>query len=384
MGRILTRRRAIVLLAAPALVGLTKKGRAGPIMMLGARSRAAAGDLNADWEDRSTGPGVVWAQRFTSSSDVDRMNISNNANVTFVPGGGIIGDGCARLNVPAGIGGSGSVGRPLAPINGDINNAGLTPLAITISNNSQVTSQFNNMVGGHFGHSSYHSTWPGRFVSTDFYLQYRVKFSANRFNSDEPTGKMMMLVTNYQTPNQELVALARTDYGGGWYFMYTNIGATQLTDPQDESGDASFEPGGVYDATCVESAGSNAGNGTSCYNYRPTGQWQTILLHLIPGRNRVNGNLNDPANPHETGIEVWVAKDGETSYRKIWEKFDYVWLYDTGITEGPGGGPMPFGWNWINWSPFTGGPVALPSVNGWYHEHDQLICSKEFIPCPAI
>lgn len=356
--------------------------------VVSATTQPASGSegLLADWVARSTANNVVWAQRFTTAQDVDKGKINNVSTVTFVSNDGIIGDGCVELAVPAGVGGGGSWGRPLAPISGDVNRAGLTALSVTITNNSQVTSQFNNMVGGHFGHSSYHATWPGKFVGTDYWVQYRVKFSANRFNSNEPIGKMLMLVTNYQTPNQEIVTLMRTDYGGGWYNMYTATGNqfnSFLTDPQTQAGDYSWQPGGAYASTCLASAGSNSGNGVACWNWRPTGEWITVLIHVIPGRQYVVANVGDASNPKETGIEVWVARENDLKYTLIWRKLDYVWNYDTTVTEGPGGGPMPFGWNWLNFSPFTGGAVAVPSVAGWSHRHDQVICANKFIPCPA-
>jgi hypothetical protein len=268
----------------------------------------------------------------------------------------------------------------MRPIPGDINRPGL-PVGPAITNN--VTSVFNNMTGGHFGHSSYHAGSPGQFVGTDYYVQYRVKFHPNRFNPEEPIGKMLMLVTNYVTPMQEIVTSVRTDYGGGWYFMYTSVGSSFnsfLDSSQQQTGGASLQPGGAYNDTCKVGIGNQAGNGTACFKW-PTNEWVTVLIHVIPGRQYVVANVTNQSNPRDTGIEVWIARSGQTSYTKIWEKFDYVWFYQS---EYFGGAPQPFGWNWLNFSPFTGGAVAVPSVNGWYHRHDQVIFSNQFIPCPQV
>jgi hypothetical protein len=343
----------------------------------------ATTSAQADWTSRSTAAGVIWAHRFTDDASVNKFIVGDltaaKPFVFRVPNDGIMGDGCLCIDTPAGKTQTGSWGRPMQPIPGDINRPGL-PVG---SDFAQVTPQFNNWRGGFFGHSSYASQWPGQMIGTDYYVQYRVKFHPNRFNSNEPSGKMLMLVTNYTTPSQEIVVQALTDYGGGYYRMYTSVGSSFnsfLSNPQGAPMGASIQPGGPYAATCVIGQGQLGKAFSNCFVW-PTNEWVTVLMHVIPGRQNVNSNLADPANPHDTGIEVWVARTGQTSYTKIWDKKDYVWHFDNNYL---GGEQMPFGWNWLNFTAFTGGAVAVPSVAGYYHRHDQVIFSNQFIACPTV
>lgn len=338
----------------------------------------------ADWSARSSGPGVVWAHRFRDAASVDKFIVASDMAeakryIYRTADDGVLGDGCLTIDTPAGQAQAGSWGRPMQPISGDINRPGL-PTGPAFS---QVTSAFVNWRGGFFGHSSYHTRWPGQFLGTDYYLQYRVKFHPNRFNANEPSGKMLMLVTNYSTPSQEIVVQALTDYGGGYYRMYTNFGNSFngfLSGPQGAPMGASIQPGGAFASSCVIGEAKLGKGYNNCWVW-PTNEWVTVLMHVIPGRQCVTQSLNDPANPRDTGIEVWVARAGQTSYTKIWDKRDYVWFYDNNYL---GGEQMPFGWNWLNFTAFTGGSVAVPSTSGYYHRHDQIIFSTEFIPCPLV
>ncbi len=347
-----------------------------------------AGNALADWNSRSTGAGVVWAQRFTQLSDVQRYLIAGDLNqaklyCNFVANDGIIGDGCLSLDTPAGQAQVGSWGRPMRPITGDVNKAGLPVYAQTLDSASTTVNVFSNMKGGFFGNADYKNAAPNDFVGTDFYLQFRVKFSANRFKSNEPNGKMLMLVTGYQTPDQELVLQARTDYGGAWYTMYTNTSTgfnSSLNNPQSASGTqgSSLEPGGPYDSTCIEGTAPDGTN--KCFLW-PTNEWLTVLIHVIPGHQYTVADINSTANKKDTGLEVWIARAGATTYTKIWSKLDYVWQYGVSYQDGT---PQPNGWNWLNLTAFTGGNAGVPSVNGYYHRHDQLIFSTQFIPCPQV
>jgi hypothetical protein len=349
-----------------------------------ATTGCGAATAQADWVARSNGPGVVWAHRFTDAASVNKFIVAGDLaraqqDVFYAPNDGIMGDGCLCINTPAGQTQSGSWGRPMQPIPGDINRANL-PVAPDFA---QVTPSFNNWFGGFFGHRDYNARWPGQYIGTDYYLQFRAKFHPNRWNSNEPSGKMLMLVTSYTTPAQEIVVQALTPWGGGYYNMYTSVGTnfnSFLTDPQGSPQGASIQPGGLYKSTCVIGQSKLGAGSNNCWVW-PTNEWVTVLIHVIPGHQNVSGNLSDPANPKDTGIEVWAARAGQTSYTKIWQKLDYVWHFDNNYINGD---VMPFGWNWLNFTSFTGGAVAVPSVNGYYHRHDQVIFSTQFIPCPQV
>lgn len=342
----------------------------------------------ADWNTRANGAGVVWAQRFTQLSDVQRFIVASSQSgaqqyVNFVANDGIIGDGCLSVDTPAGQSQYGSWGRPLRPCTGDVNKAGLPVYAQTFDSGATTTNVFANMKGGFFGNADYQKASPSDFVGNDFYIQFRVKFSTNRFNSNEPTGKMFMITTGYENAMQELVLQARTDYGGHWYTMYTNTSTgfnSALNNPQSASGTngSSLEPGGAYNSTCIEGIAPDGTN--KCYLW-PVNQWVTVLMHIIPGHQFTVADLTSPLNAKDTGLQVWIAPAGATSYTKIWDKQDYVWQYGNNYL---GGTPQPFGWNWINFTAFTGGASPVPSVAGYYHRHDQIIVSTQMIPCPQV
>lgn len=75
----------------------------------GHRIRASDSTAEADWIARSTGPGVVLADLFTSQL-VNQGKFANGnnpvllANVTFNPTGGVLGTGCLRITHPPNVG----------------------------------------------------------------------------------------------------------------------------------------------------------------------------------------------------------------------------------------------------------------------------------------
>jgi hypothetical protein len=339
-----------------------------------------SGDLESDWIARSTAPGVVWAHRFNDSNTVARFSLGDvGTKIVHVANDGIIGDGCLSCAVGVGETGSESWGRPLRPIPGDINTPGL-PTGSAITTSTECESQFVNMQGGHFGHTDYHAG--GGMIGTDYYLQYRIKFSAGRFNPDRFTGgalgsgKTMMLVTNYVTPDQEIVVQARTDFGGKWFTMYTNFGNrwnSFLDASQDQVTGANLQPGGPYPLCTI----GTAPDGTDkCFLY-PENEWVTVLVHIIPGKQYVVATIGHASNPKNTGIEVWVARAGEWEYTKIWEKFNYEWAFDATYLDTTA---QPFGWNWLNFTSYNNDAISL---DGFYHRIDQVIFSQTFIECPA-
>jgi hypothetical protein len=72
------------------------------------------------------------------------------------------------------------------------------------------------------------------------------------------------------------------------------------------------------------------------------------------------------------GIEVWVARQGQYSYTKLFEKFNLAWYYAAYL--------HPVGaFNSICPSGYMNG---ISAIAGWYHRYDQIIFSQQFIPCP--
>ena len=86
------------------------------------------------------------------------------------------------------------------------------------------------------------------------------------------------------------------------------------------------------------------------------------------------------ATNKDTGVEVWVARAGETSYTKVVgvgqslvdanQAFPFV--FDTN-------GLHPSAWNAFLPTNYMNN---APSLRSFYQRFTQVILSKQFIPCP--
>jgi hypothetical protein len=126
------------------------------------------------------------------------------------------------------------------------------------------------------------------------------------------------------------------------------------TDPLEQKaigGDGGDQPNNA-DGLCEFSENPN-----TCWAW--SGGWDTIMVHLRPGR----------ADMPESLIEIYAAHDGETTYTKIW---DMTWANDYGAGH-------PFGYNALILSTYHNGNDC-PSE--FWHRYDQIILSRAFIPCP--
>src|SRR5690606_37664930 len=89
-----------------------------------------------------------------------------------------------------------------------------------------------------------------------------------------------------------------------------------------------------------------------------SGSWDTVMYHLIMGRQGVR----------ETRIEVYGAHAGETSFTKFW---DQTFAYDAFEVRN--------GLQTLQLSTYNnGGNMPQEYTERW----DQFIFSKEMIPCP--
>lgn len=71
-------------------------------------------------------------------------------------------------------------------------------------------------------------------------------------------------------------------------------------------------------------------------------------------------------------VQVWSALPGETAYTKIWDQ-DTV---DVSFNESGGEG-----YNAFNASCYLNGQTYVTDI---VHKFDQMIFSKNFIPCPQV
>lgn len=389
-----------------------------------------------DWINRSTGPGVIWAHRFNDPSVIQRFTGASTpaiyadlqTHLRWNSTDGIIGDGCLEMFWPQNSTPQYGWGRPLFPIQAsglgpaDINNAGLPVLSsaqyetgsLSSNNGKLFPDMFVNFQGGgYFVHPDYliaaNQPWakpagvpqPQILQGGDFWLQYRVKFSASRFSSLEATGKYLNLIGWHSNVSQEFVWQAVADFNGGWVKVYTNQGNSpasgstdgsngSLYDPQNQSGSAVFiEPGGR--SACLVGDGGRVGlvaNGgvEDCYCHHPD-EWLTVMLHIIPGHQIVDtsstwytGTGNNGSR--DTGLEMFAARPGQTEWTRVISKKNFIFLYGGDYIQGVNA--QPYGWSWANFTPFNGGasPVPVQSPTGYYHRFDQIICSTQPIPLP--
>ena len=383
----------------------------------------SATGADADFNVRATGPGVVWAHNFLTRAEVDAFRVASNygndptdthgSTIKFQPGDGIGSGGCLEVLVPTGGIANGGWWRPMSAIRATDNgkttdDAGANgTLQRRAWNSSDVTVNY-KWRGGYYGHADYHAqypTWQGQsnvWDGTDFYFQFRVKISSDRWfgyagaasgtveaGTRNPYGKLMFIDVTGSTHESEIVI-----YGGGpdpGYFhdtypfrMYTSSGSTPnsfLSSPQGAGGGASMQAGGPYENTCRISSDTSGAN--ACWEWPRAAEWITVLVHVTPGHDNQADQtkvVSQWANK-DAGLEVWVARAGQTAYTKLFQNSALAWLF--GDRNG-------------NADPYEMHPPAFNSVCpsaymnnvaaalGWYHRYDQLIFSKQFIPCPQV
>jgi hypothetical protein len=314
-------------------------------------------------------------------------------------GDGITGDHCLEMTIPTGGVSVGGWWRPFSRIaagkNGlpydDLGAGGTVPLRsdwyyTAGVNDSTPASKWQGGIYSHpdyWGHSNLNpALGSNMFDGSDFYLQFRVKIQSTRWTSGNPDGKLCFVSSMRKSnPSQEIVIQSQNVWPydsaatTNIYRMYTSNGNqfnSFLTDPQGGSG--TMQPNGPYASTCVIAGPLPQ----RCWTW-PSQEWVTVLIHVTPGHQSTNGSLSDPAAA-DTGLEVWVARQGATTYTKIWQKMNYIFEFGGAQTAAyPDDSAEGF-------SAFiaSGFMNDSPAVAGWYQRFDQIILSKQFIPCPLV
>lgn len=352
------------------------------------------GNAEADWLLR-TGqnpafpqPGVVWFNDFRSDAEVNAFRWTSGysggndplargngaARCRRIATDGVTGGGCLEILRPAGT--SDSVGhwwRPFSPVIGAGNGRGVNDPGAngTLPAQNYVATDGGNQTWdwiftnrpGWYGHSSYHTGTA--FDGSQFYVQLRVKQDPRRTTAgNSQVGKLVFLTTTrFSLTAQEIVTYsgAFPVAGGPNYHRMYVAGSPPLEDL-----DSLGRPGQQQGSDLA-----NYGAGQYCdvyssnlrqYCWRFSGGWDTLMYHVTPGR----------ANVRENRIVVYAAHEGETSYTKIWDVI-YATDYDTGDS-------MRRGWNGLLLSTYNNN---LNNSEFW-HRYDQVIFSKDFIPCPQV
>lgn len=343
----------------------------------------------ADWAARIAGAGVVWYHNFDSKAEVDQFrwtggyNGGNDPNsrgsggnyVTHQPSGGADGGGFMRLTYPLGSAsgrGNSYWHRPFNPLTGAGNGRGqddpgasgtIEPVAFPVSDGSSTLYNWGNQSNpGWYMHATHQTSYPGRSQGSDFWLQVRVRRAQSPGAPPDSadysyiTGKCVWITTtNSSFTAQELVTYGQSASNGdvvgkqSRHNIYSGQNFTSL----------SGQPGGSV-ALNNESIG-----------WRYSGGWDTLLYHVTPGTNGGTG-------ANRTRVEVWAAHEGEVSYAKIWDV-----TYAQGFSDGTNsvGAPNLPGWNALILAIYHNGSAF--NTMAFNFDYDQVIFSKQFIPCPA-
>jgi len=374
---------------------------------------------------------VVWFHDFVTNSEVDQFrwtggygndpsSIAPNSancrrNASDHPTGT---GGCLEINIPTGGQAGSNWWRPLSALaagtsgNGrgvpDPADANSLPIR---TYNASSPSMYERFSTGYYGHPDYQAaypTWPHPSVSSvannytgpqsnvwdgdEFFVQFRVKMTSGRSNPLNPGGKLLFISNTYRSnPANEIVLRSSPDYR---FDMYTNNGGSDanafLTDLQGQAGNPSYLQPGYSQANCR--IFNNTVDRSGCWSFAPN-VWHTVLMKIKPGLvgnpGWSNAETIDTLSPRlasqigganaNTGITVWVARQGESTYTKIWDKQDYVFAY------GVNGNPHPPAFNALICSGFMNAATAgSNAVEGWQHRYAQIICSKQFIACPRV
>lgn len=350
-----------------------------------------AGSGASDWNARIKGPGVVWYHNFDSAAEVNQFRWTGGygndpqavgsataARTSWAASGGVEGGGFLQLSRPAGTTDIAEWWRPLSPLTGSSNGRGADDpgasgaIPVQTFNSSSRSETFEwakKAKPGWYGHSSYQNSY---FDGTDFYLQVRVKTDPRRMAANNFYGgkKVWLTTTSNSYTSQELVTVGQYYYASGdgtnvpnYHYVYQGYNYAGLPDVAvPPPGGTRIQIGSDKVGTCDPYNRNVAG----CWAY--SGGWDTLLYHVTPGREGVA----------ETRFEVWAAHEGVSSYTKIWDMI-YPAHFDQGTSSS--GAPFRNGWNALMLSAYSNGYAGNP-LSEFIERYDQVIFSKQFIPCP--
>jgi hypothetical protein len=372
-----------------------------------------------DWTKRSTAPSVVWAHNFDSVAEVDQFRTTSfndpgntlGTTVQWNSSDGFEGGGCVEITTPSGGHAVGGWWRPMAAFAAGSNGRSSADLACngtvklrTWANPPSSTENF-NFRQGYYGHPTVQAavtTWQGNtdpWDGSEFWLQFRVKMPASRWfgyngpsSSDtrNPFGKLLFIDCTASTHESEIViqsAGADPQYFNSTYpfRMYTSSGSNPnsfLTTPQGAGDGSSIQDGGPYETSCV--IGGDTNDVGDCWEWPRDPEWITVLVHVIPGRDNqatAQQALGNWVN-NDTVLEVWVARQSETSYSKVFENTALKWLYGDRDGDANPYEFHPAAFNSICPSAYMNNVNAI-NGQGWYQRYTQIIFSKDWIPCPG-
>ncbi len=347
---------------------------------------AAPATLEADWQLRSgqdassPQPGVVWFHDFRSAAEVNAFRFTGGfsggndplaqgvqgTNVRHITNDGMASGSCLECLHPAGSGANSVWWRPFSPLvapgNGKSTNdpganGTITPRAWAPTSGS---SDLANHDKGWYGNALYANADPTHFDGTEFYCQLVVKMDPNRItggNNVNKVGKFIWFTQARTGSSFEPAEHVFYSYGDGGNqgtdknYLRCYVARAGGTNPLEDD-----DPG-----TRVQV------NSDISQDWYWTGGWDCVLINIRVGQANVATGTNS------TRLRVWAARNGETSYTKIWDQ-EYA------LTNFPNGSP----YNGIQSFIASAYNNNFTFPQGFFHRYAQIIFSKNTIPCPQI
>ena len=360
-----------------------------PADTVSASGNISSGTAQADWVTRTTASGVVQYVRFSGNSSLystngigttiatdntsgatvntqqaGSANVSSflhqgdgtSVNASWNASGGIVGDGCLHIAIPTNI--PAATAQWFIPLNA----------AWTASG----------------GQSQ------GFGTGNDIYIQFRAKYGPNwmypsiggggkktcivgglTFNS--PGSSSSDIDNEFVCTNQNYQGIAQfyhhdtgqnVDTSTNWQptapAPYNSFG--HLIQPALDNGSSYTNVAQRYSIYEEESAPLSPG----CWTYRE-GQWYTVLIHLNIAQ------FSDGVYNSANFAELWVARDGETSYTKLYSQLGFEQAADSSAPNGPQA-------LWL----LGYDTNRTAGVYSTWVEYDQIIVSTQPIACPQV
>ena len=347
-------------------------------------STCSSTNAEADWQRRTSGPGVVWFHDFRAEDEVNNFRWTpgyRGGNDPLAVGSslaplvrrntsdGITGGGCLEIVRPSGSSDGSHWWRPFSPMIGGRTGNGRTqddPGAGGVLAAQDYAATDGGSQISSWGDRGYYGTaGPGPFDGREYYFQARVKIDPRRIQGDNASidvGKLFYFtITDFSASQQEIVVYSSGRVSNNNYLrMYRSVGPP-LDQDSPGVGVHGNQPGtqfgSVGDGVCR--LDDDGGRLTNCWHW-PENDWATVMWHIRPGTHSGNDTL----------VEVFVAGPGETEYTRIW--------HQPGVDLPFSGDPQ--GHNAVICSVYHNGL----NMSEFWHRYDQLIFSREFIPCPQV
>ncbi len=338
--------------ASAAVAGIAErvlKGTGAPASAAASASGSGTvgeASLLQDWINRSTGAGVTTAIRFASDDDVTDYQhgygtINESPNVARNPTGGRLGDGCLQMSVGTSSGPSQYVSwrHPIDPTW--------------------------TLVSQGIGSSERYIQF--QFKPNQYWLQESTDGGGPKicniagWNPENPASSLSF--TDHEVVlvdtlfRQFLQAYTRAP-GGAVNPLYIPFGGSnyRLQSALDRGAELPDD-----DRYCLYNGGSNS---PGCY-YFEADYWYTILVRL---------KLTTYGGSSGNEFDMWIAREDEPDYTKLFENRDFAIDSDSTYTGGPNG---------IWFLPYDTGRTGHPGGTV-VAEYDQLICGTQWIPPPLV